>query len=138
MTHVTHALSSGNVTAFSRVQKFLESHKVINEGGVSKDDFQRIKRRLKSHKKDVSRQKKSFAENQMKKLRLDDNKTTPDDRGDADVKLSSRTRPNPFKLVPLETYDGQQQVCRRLSSVSSLTHSFSRPSRSACRWKRWP
>ena len=100
-TQVTSNLCLGNVTAFSRVQKFLESHRVINEGSKKRCDLQKGFRH-KNGVKRVVKEKRSYSENQIKKLSTTDDTTA--------VKLSSRTRPNPFKLVPLQTFDDETQV----------------------------
>lgn len=99
-----YTIFAGNVTAFSRIQKFLESHKVINCNAIRKCD-QRLKNSNQMITKRVPKPKRSYVDNQMAKLG-----TTADEVMEESVKLPSRTRPNPFKLVPLEIYESESEV----------------------------
>ncbi|CAG2167016.1 unnamed protein product [Oppiella nova] len=93
-------LHLGNVTAFSRVQKFLESHKAINLW-------------TKSELKTTSPQKSKATPKRAIKRRHE-SPATPfaggGEGGPPPAPKTPRTRPNPFKLVPLETFDAPEQA----------------------------
>jgi hypothetical protein len=105
------------VTAFSRVQKFLEFHRVINVDAMRRCDLTRIAIKQNSINSTPNKRgrkpKRSYVDNQMAKLGV-----TADEVMEECVKLPSRTRPNPFKLVPLETYDSESEVT--LNEINEL------------------
>ncbi|CAG2103735.1 unnamed protein product [Medioppia subpectinata] len=92
MLRKVSSLHLGNVTAFSRVQKFLESHKAINLYSKREIKSKPMKRHFKAKAPPTAAA------------------ATPSAPADGpSPPKTPRTRPNPFKLVPLETFDATNE-----------------------------
>lgn len=102
----------GNVTAFSRIFKFLENHRAINVDAPRRCGLKRITDTNNNNKASTQPKPKkirrSYVDNQMSKLGLSSSHFNNFDA--SNNKLVSRTRPNPFKLVPCQTFDDETQV----------------------------